>query len=173
MSAALPSEIQALFDQVSAAVPGAVQSASVFRDNYRLHVEPGSCHAVLKHLKEQAGFAMLLELSAADYLQYPEATDRYGLWYILLNLDTNQRIIIKTVANDPEPAVDSVVDLWEGANWMEREVFDLYGIEFRGHPDLRRILLPDEFVGHPLRRDYPMRGKGERHNFPVLTRAEG
>ncbi len=173
MSSELPSAIAAIFAEVGAAFPGAVDKTSAFRDNYRLHIHPEQVHKVLGHLKERQGFGMLVELSGADYLQYPDASDRYGVWYVLLNMDTGVRIVVKTVANDPAPAIDSVVDLWEGANWMEREVFDMYGIEFHGHPDLRRILLPDEFVGYPLRRDYPMRGKGERHNFPVLTRAEG
>ena len=79
---------------------------------------------------------------------------------------------MRTFVNDPEPAVPSVVRLWEGANWLEREVWDMFGIRFAGHPDLRRILLPEEFTAFPLRKDYPLQGRGERHNFPVLRRAE-
>ncbi len=82
------------------------------------------------------------------------------------------RLVVKTFVNDPEPALPSVFGLWKGADWMEREVYDMYGIVFEGHPDLRRILMPDEFTAFPLRKDYPMRGKGERHNFPYITRAE-
>jgi NADH-quinone oxidoreductase subunit C len=69
--------------------------------------------------------------------------------------------------------VASVVPLWEGADWLEREAWDLFGIRFEGHPDLRRILLPEEFTAHPLRKDYPLQGLGERHHFPTITRAEG
>ena len=68
--------------------------------------------------------------------------------------------------------VRSVVGLWEGANWLEREVWDMFGIHFEGHPDLRRILMPEEFTAFPLRKDYPLQGLGERHNFPVLKRGE-
>ena len=80
--------------------------------------------------------------------------------------------IVKTFANDPAPKLRSVYDLWKGSDWMEREVYDMYGVEFVGHPDLRRILMPDEFTSFPLRKDYPMRGRGERHNFRTVTRAE-
>jgi NADH-quinone oxidoreductase subunit C len=148
-------------------------TTSEFADNFRVHVGPEQLYPVLEHLKQEAGFDMLLELSAADYLRYPDAKDRYGVWYILLNTTTGQRIVVKTFVNDPDPTLPSVVGLWKGADWMEREVFDMYGVVFDGHPDLRRILMPDEFTSYPLRKDYPLRGRGERHNFPALTRAEG
>jgi NADH-quinone oxidoreductase subunit C len=143
-----------------------------FRDNRRIHVAAEKVYVVMEHLKEECGFDMLVELSAADYLHYPNATDRYGIWYILLNTTDGQRLFVKTFTNDPEPSLPSVYGLWRGADWMEREVYDMYGVVFSGHPDLRRILMPDEFTAFPLRKDYPMRGRGERHNFPVITRAE-
>jgi NADH-quinone oxidoreductase subunit C len=148
-------------------------TTSEFRDNRRVHVAPDMLFAVLKCLKEECGFDMLVELSAADYLHYPNAKDRYGVWYGLLNTTDGARIFVKTFVNDPEPALPSCFPLWRGADWMEREVYDMYGVVFEGHPDLRRILMPDEFTAFPMRKDYPMRGKGERHNFPVITRAEG
>ena len=148
-------------------------TTSEFRDNRRVHVAPAQLFALLAFLKQECGFDMLVELSAADYLHYPDARDRVGVWYILLNVATGRRLIVKTFVNDPDPELPSVVELWKGADWMEREVYDMYGIIFDGHPDLRRILMPDEFTAFPLRKDYPLRGKGERHNFPVLTRAEG
>ncbi len=127
---------------------------------------------MLSVLKQEAGFNQLAELGAADYLNYPGARDRFGLWYILLNIATGERLIIKTFLNEPDLMIASVFSLWKGADWMEREVYDMYGIVFEGHPDLRRILMPEEFTSFPLRKDYPLRGRGERHNFPVLTRAE-
>jgi NADH-quinone oxidoreductase subunit C len=145
---------------------------STFRDNRRVHVGADTVYAVLQCLKQDCSFDMLVELSAADYLHYPNATDRYGVWYVLLNTTEGQRIVVKTFTNDPEPSLPSVYSLWRGADWMEREVYDMYGVVFEGHPDLRRILMPDEFTAFPLRKDYPMRGRGERHNFPVVTRPE-
>lgn len=144
---------------------------STFRDNCRMVVAGEQLYAILEFLKEE-GFNQLSELGAADYLNYPDAKDRFGVWYCLLNVTTGQRVIVKTFVNDPDPTLPSVFTLWKGADWMEREVYDMYGITFQGHPDLRRVLLPDGYTAHPLRKDYPLRGKGERHNFEDITRAE-
>lgn len=147
-------------------------STSEFRDNRRVIVPVERLYDFMQLLKEQCGFNFLAELTAVDYLRYPDARDRYGVVYGLTNLDTGVRLWVKTYVNDPDPSVRSVWPLWKGADWLEREVYDMYGITFEGHPDLRRILLPPEFTAHPMRKDYPMRGRGERHNFPVITRAE-
>ena len=146
---------------------------SEFRDQTRVVAPLASIHDVLATLKEQLGFDYLVDVTCVDYLEYRDATDRFGMVYLLARVETNERITVRTFVNDPEPTVPSVVDLWEGANWLEREVWDLFGIRFTGHPDLRRIVLPDAFEAHPLRKDYPLQGRGERHNFPVITRAEG
>jgi NADH-quinone oxidoreductase subunit C len=148
-------------------------STSEFRDNRRVIVVPQRLFAVLQCLKQECGFDMLADLTAADYLHYPDAKDRFGVIYALLNTQTGERVYVKTYLNEPDLAIPSAYPLWKGADWMEREVYDLYGIVFEGHPDLRRILLPEEFTAFPLRKDYPLRGRGERHNFPAITRAEG
>jgi NADH-quinone oxidoreductase subunit C len=147
-------------------------TTSVFRDNRRVIVAPAQVFAVLQHLKQRHGFDMLAELTCVDYLKYPDATDRFGVMYCLTNTVTGERIIVKTLLNEPELTLPSVVPLWQGADWLEREVYDMFGIVFAGHPELRRILMPDAFTSYPLRKDYPLRGKGERHNFPAITRAE-
>ena len=147
-------------------------ATSEFRDNRRIVVKPVQVFDVLKSLKDEHGFDMLFELTAADYLKYPNAVDRFGVVYGLLNLKTGERVWVKTWLNEPELTLPSAYPLWAGADWMEREVFDMYGIVFDGHPDLRRILMPDAFTGYPLRKDYPLRGRGERHNFPIITRSE-
>jgi NADH-quinone oxidoreductase subunit C len=147
-------------------------TTAVFRDNRRVLVKPENLFAVLQTLKERCGFDMLAELTAADYLNYPDARDRFGVVYVLVNTATGERIVVKTFVNDPEPTLPSAFPLWKGADWLEREVYDMYGIIFDGHPDLRRILMPEEFLSYPLRKDYPLRGRGERHNIPTITRAE-
>ncbi|MFL5328089.1 MAG: NADH-quinone oxidoreductase subunit C [Gemmataceae bacterium] len=152
--------------------PGSFSSSN-FRDNHRIIIGVDQIFEALKTLKEHGGFDLLVDITAVDYLHYPDATDRYGVVYCLANTRTAERIVVKTFVNDPDPSVPSVYPLWPGADWMEREVFDMFGIDFPGHPDLRRILMPDTFEGHPLRKDYPLRGYGERHNLPVLTRSEG
>jgi NADH-quinone oxidoreductase subunit C len=147
-------------------------TTSRFSDNRRLHVAPERLLDFMTFLKETCGYDMLAELTAADYLHYPGAKDRYGVCYVLVNTQENTRLVVKTFANDPDPAVPSVFPLWKGANWLEREVYDMYGIVFQGHPDLRRILMPDEYTAFPLRKDYPLRGKGERHNFSTIVRSQ-
>jgi NADH-quinone oxidoreductase subunit C len=142
---------------------------SAFRGQTRVVVPAEVSFDVLAWLKER-GFDLLVDVSCVDYLDYPGATQRYGLVYLLASTTTNQRLTVRVFVDDPDPTVKSVVPLWAGANWLEREVWDLFGIRFTGHPDLRRLVMPEEFTAHPLRKDYPLQGRGERHNFPVITR---
>jgi NADH-quinone oxidoreductase subunit C len=153
--------------------------ASVFRGQTRVVVPAEQAFAVLEFLKD-GSFDLLVDVSCVDYLEYRDppmrmpacAGSRYGLVYLLASTATNQRLTVRVFVDDPEPTVPSVVPLWEAANWLEREVWDLFGIRFAGHPDLRRLVMPEEFTAHPLRKDYPLQGRGERHNFPVITRHE-
>lgn len=147
---------------------GAVES-SVYRGQTQLVVADGDAFDVLRHLAD-AGFDLLVDVTCVDYLEYRGARRRYGLVYLLASTLTNQRLTVRVFLDDPEPAVQSVVPIWPAANWLEREVWDMFGIRFIGHPDLRRLMMPEEFTAHPLRKDYPLQGRGERHNFPVITR---
>ena len=148
-----------------------------FRGQPRLDVSSESTIDVLSKLKA-SGFDLLVDVTCVDYLQYradrdKEPDGRFGLTYLLANTTTAERVTVRAYLDDEdEPTVASVVPLWEGANWLEREVYDMFGIHFDGHPDLRRILLPEEFSAHPLRKDYPLQGRGERHNFPTIARAD-
>jgi NADH-quinone oxidoreductase subunit C len=145
---------------------------SHFRDNVRFDISSENIQSALAFAKNDCGFDFLAELTAADLLEYPDARNRFRVIYVLVNTATGERIILRTHVDLPDPTLPSAVPLWKGANWMEREVFDMFGIRFSGHPNLKRILMPEEFVAFPLRKDYPLRGRGERHNFPVITRAE-
>jgi NADH-quinone oxidoreductase subunit C len=150
-----------------------VFSSAQFRDNLRLLVPPSRLSELLEVLRSQCGFNLLAELGATDYLGYPGRTrSRYEVHYVLRNLETSECLTVKAGVDDPDPSLPSAVSIWPGADWMEREVFDMFGIRFIGHPDLRRILMPEEFTAFPLRKDYPLRGRGERHNFPRLSRSE-
>lgn len=147
-------------------------TTSSFRDNTRVHVAPARLFETLRCLKEKLGFDLLVDITAADYLYYPDARDRFGVMHALCSTKTGERLYLKTMLNEPDLTIPSAFPLWKGADWMEREVYDMYGIVFAGHPDLRRILMPEPFTAYPLRKDYPLRGRGERHNFEPLTRAE-
>ncbi len=122
------------------------------------------------HDDSRCDFQQLCDLTCVDYLEFPKARDRYGVIYSLLSLRRNHRLWVKCFVNDPDPEVPAVTGIWHGAEWMEREIWDMFGIRFTNHPDLRRILTWDGFEAHPLRKDYPLRGQGERENYKVLTR---
>lgn len=147
-------------------------AVSEFRGQSRVVVGKDRLSQAVLLLKEKLGFDLLVDVTCVDYLTYRDATDRFGLAYLLANTITAERITLRVLLNEPDLTVPSLVPLYNGANWLEREVFDMFGIVFAGHPDLRRILMPEEFAAHPLRKDYPLQGRGERHNFPVLQRGK-
>jgi NADH-quinone oxidoreductase subunit C len=164
-------------DDVLAAITerfGPLES-SAFREQTSLVVPEPQSLELLGFLKSR-GFDLLVDVTCVDYLEYRGAKHRYGLVYLLASTTTNQRLTVRVFVDDPVssadpgPTVRSAVGLWAAANWLEREVWDLFGIRFAGHPDLRRLVMPEEFTAHPLRKDYPLQGRGERHNFPVITR---
>jgi len=162
-----PPAVDDVVAALAAKFPGVTTSA--YRGQTRIVVPEPHSYEALADLKER-GFDLLVDVTCVDYLEYRDAAHRYGLVYLLANTATNQRLTVRVFVDDPEPTVRSVVPLWEGANWLEREVWDLFGVRFAGHPDLRRLVMPEEFTAHPLRKDYPLQGRGERHNFPVITR---
>ncbi|MFN8389645.1 MAG: NADH-quinone oxidoreductase subunit C [Bdellovibrionota bacterium] len=117
---------------------------------------------VFQKLKDdpQFSFNMLVDITAVDWLDRREP--RFDVVYQLLSLSHLHRVCLKIRVSEDKPEVDSVRPLWPAANFLEREIWDMFGITFAGHGDLRRVLLYDEFVGHPLRKDYPIRGKQPR-----------
>jgi NADH-quinone oxidoreductase subunit C len=102
-------------------------------------------------------FNFMMDLTAVDYLGKKPGDQRFEVVYHLYSLKHNHRIRVKAPVEEDDPTIDSVVSIWKGADWFEREAWDLYGIIFKGHPNLKRILLYEEFVGHPLRKEYPIR----------------
>jgi NADH-quinone oxidoreductase subunit C len=104
---------------------------------------------------QAAGYNFFEDMTAVDW--YPLAP-RFQLSYHILSHAFKERIRLRVMLDEAEPSVDSITSVWAGANFFEREVFDLFGIHFAGHPDLRRIMLPDDWKGHPLRKDYPVEG---------------
>jgi NADH-quinone oxidoreductase subunit C len=142
--------------------PGAVAATSFDRDQAALIVDPEQVLAVLSWLRDTPGqgYRFLSSLHVADYLP---AEPRFAVHYELLNRERVERVRVKAMLADPGedtlPAIDSCVELFPTANFQEREAFDFFGIEFRGHPDLTRILMPEDYVGWPQRRDFPVGGE--------------
>ncbi len=142
--------------------PGAVLATSFDRGQAALIADPAKVLDVLSWLRDEPGqgYRFLSSLHVADYLP---AEPRFGVHYELLNRDRVERIRVKAMLSDPGdgllPAIDSCTELFPTANFQEREAFDFFGIEFRGHPDLTRILMPEDYVGWPQRRDFPVGGE--------------
>lgn len=145
-------------------------TTSEFRGQTRAVVPAARLADAFRLLCNERGFDLLVDVTCVDYLGYRDAEHRFGLVYLLTNTVSNERLTLRVYVDEPDLTVPSAVSHWAGAEWLEREVWDMFGIRFAGHPDLRRILLPEEFTAFPLRKDYPLQGRGERHNFPVLTR---
>lgn len=157
--------------------------ATEFRGLTTLVVPTEKAHDVLAFLRNdpECDYTFLIDVTAIDYLDYPvEQPGRFAVVWVLQSYSKNLRLVVKThmdptldtlgIEEDPALELESVCDIWVGAEWMEREVFDMFGIRFRNHPDLRRILLWKDYPGHPLRKDYPLRGRGERENYTTLDR---
>jgi NADH-quinone oxidoreductase subunit C len=133
----------------------AVQGGKFDRGELTLEVAPAKIVSVCGFLKYDQKFVRLSSVTAVD--RYP-AEPRFEVVYHLHSIERNERLRLKARITGAEPQIESVTSVWRGADWYEREVFDLFGIRFTGHPDLRRIMMPDDWQGHPLRKDYPITG---------------
>jgi NADH-quinone oxidoreductase subunit C len=165
---------------------------SEFRDMVTVVVPRDRILDVSRFLRDdpQQRYDMLFDLNGVDYLNFSGARHRFGVNYGLSSVEFNRRLWLKVFLDperdtapgidvrderaeadaDPGLKVDSVTGIWPGAEWMEREVYDMFGIVFVGHPDLRRIFTWNGFGSYPLRKDYPLRGVGERENYKIVTR---
>jgi NADH-quinone oxidoreductase subunit C len=192
--------IEALAGKVDAQLKGSVRRLPSRAHELAYEVEAAELIGVCRTLRDAAElkFEMLMDLAGIDYLHYghddwqtlsatrsgfsrarvaeggapdPDAPRRYAVIYNLLSISHNQRLRLKAACPvSAEPVLDSVVEVWASANWFEREAFDLYGILFRGHPDLRRILTDYGFIGHPFRKDFPLSGNVEVQYDPEKQR---
>ena len=125
------------------------------RGELTLEIAPGQIVSVCNFLKYDEKFIRLSSVTAVD--RYP-AEPRFEVIYHLHSIEKNQRLRLKCRLRGEDPVIESVTPVWRAANWYERELFDLFGVKFLNHPNLRRIMMPDDWDGHPLRKDYPVTG---------------
>jgi len=159
---------------LASALGGAIGPQVIDRGQLTIEVAPADLVAACTKLRDDPGlmFSTLIDLIGIDYQGYHRwEGPRYAVVYNLLSIHHNFRVRIRSFcANEDLPAQDSVIPVWPSANWFEREAFDLYGIVFKGHPDLRRILTDYGFVGHPFRKDFPVSGYVEMRYDPEQKR---
>jgi NADH-quinone oxidoreductase subunit C len=192
--------IETLAGEIGTQLAGAVQRLPARAGELAYEIEAAQLLSVCRALRDSPAlkFEMLMDLAGVDFLHYghddwqtqsatrsgfsrarvarstapdPDAPGRFAVVYNLLSITHNQRVRLRVRCSDStEPVLDSVVEIWAGANWFEREAFDLFGILFRGHPDLRRILTDYGFIGHPFRKDFPLSGNVEVQYDPDQRR---
>ena len=159
---------ETLISQLKEKFPEAVLDITEFAGEKILHIKGQQILLILTALKS-AGYNFLADLTAIDNLTLG-GYERFAVSYHLLCHKTAERVTVKAYIPEEKPSLPSVESLWKTADWQEREVFDLYGIKFEGHPNLIRIMNPDDYEGYPLRKDYPRLGRKERDDFPVIER---
>ena len=138
--------------------PGKVGQTREFRDDYTVEIDRDIIRAAAAHLKDDLGFNFLLDITSVDHFG---DEPRYEVVYEFCALggpNNQEHLRVKTKVGEDEPAVDSIITVFQGADWHEREIYDMMGITFKGHPDLRRILMWDGYPYHPLRKDFPLEG---------------
>jgi NADH-quinone oxidoreductase subunit C len=145
-------------EAIKSAFPDAVESVHTYAGETTIVVKPEKITAVARYARDTAGlvYNFLSDVSAVDYYPDYHRPGRFGVSYHLLSMLYKRRLRLKVYLPEEEPAVDTVINIWPGANWPEREIMDMMGIDFIGHPDKRRLLMPEDWHGHPHRRDYPL-----------------
>ena len=161
--------LELIAQELREAAPDSVLDTAFYRGRAEIRIEPSRNREVLQHLQDR-GYTFLASLHGVDY--YPHEP-RLGVIYELLDMVEVDRLSIKARVSTEEPRISSVVGLFPGADFPERECFDMFGVIFDGHPDLRRILMPEDYEGFPQRRDFPVGGEpilfthNEAHNYGV------
>ena len=148
--------------------PDSTLDTTKFAGEDIIHIKGFSNLDILKLFKDN-GFNFLADMTAIDNLTLG-GFERFSVVYHLLSHETKERVTVKAYVPENQPELPSAESLWKTADWQEREIYDLFGILFTGHPNLTRIMNPDDYKGHPLRKDYPRLGMKERDDFPVVKR---
>ena len=153
------SDLTSIEKKINAELNTKINSSKINHNQLYLSIDNKDLQEVIFFLKtnNQIKFRQLIDITAVDY---PESENTFKLIYLLLSHEFNQRLVLSFQVNE-NVLVDSLVNIFPSANWMEREIFDMYGIKFKNHPDLRRILTDYNFDGHPLRKDFPLTGHQE------------
>jgi len=154
LTSSLTDIIAALQQKFDAQPFGFSAEVTEFRGEVSLLIAPEKVQSVMQSLRDDFGFDYLASLTASDY--WPQLEPRFHVVYQVYSFSRNMRLCLRVPVNDSTPTVPTVENLYPVANWHEREVWDMFGIRFEGHPDLRRILMPGDWEGHPLRKDYPL-----------------
>ena len=154
---------------LNTAFPDAIKDTRTFRDELTIIIEPADVPRVLRYLRDTPGliYNFLSDISPVDYYPDYDRPARFGVSYHLYSMLYNRRLRVKAFVEEDEPVVPTATDIWPGANWLEREAHDMMGIVFDGHPDLRRLLMPADWDGHPHRRDYPLGYETIQFSFNV------
>jgi len=158
--------------KLRATFPDSIIEVKEFRGDITVTIKKEDLLAIMQFLRddEELRFNYLVSISGVDYLKMEGVEMRFALIYHLCSFKNSRRLAIKTFVPEDSLEIDSVYPLWKTADWQEREIYDLFGISFKGHPALKRIFLPQDFEGHPLRKDYPLEGRGERSRFDYNER---
>ena len=145
-------------ENIQSAVDGLIKKFNAqveeFRGDITVTVAPEMIIPVLTALRDEYQFNTMMDVTAVDY--YPQESPRFHVIYQMYSMPNNVRLMVRLHLNGNAPKLDSVEKVFSVANWKEREIYDLFGIQFTGHPDLRRIIMPEDWTGHPLRKDYPL-----------------
>ena len=170
------SKLEAISKRLATVLEGRNFSVHEHVGELTLVIQRADMLEVMRHLRDDfnLNFEQLIDVCGVDYQSYGDGVwqgKRFASVYHLLSLNKNHRLRVRVFAEDDDfPVVDSVIDIWPAANWFEREAFDLFGILYEGHPDLRRILTDYGFVGHPFRKDFPLSGYVEMRYDPDQKR---
>jgi NADH-quinone oxidoreductase subunit C len=156
-----------IIEQINKSLPGSIEEQTEYRDELQVYIKKEFFSELMKLLRNEKTFNYDLLLDIAGIDRLPDEP-RFELVYVLFSLEHNRRLIVKLKV-DISDSVPSMTGIWKSADWPEREVFDLLGINFSNHPDLRRILTWDNFDGHPLRKDFPLKGKDFDKKFDPDT----